>query len=75
MAKEPDRINELWSYLDEMSPEELEQRVKEIRAERRIYKTKPAKVKKASIAASERVRKAVQGMSPAELEKLMKELE
>lgn len=72
-----DRIEaqKLWAYMENMTPEQLEERIKQIRAERRIYKARPAKVKKASISAKEKVKGMLDGLSPAEIEQLMKDLE
>lgn len=75
MTSEPDRINPLFSYMENMTVEELDERIKQIRAERRSYKKRPAKVKKESVKSAEKAKKMLAGLSDEERAKLLKELE
>lgn len=50
--KNPDRIRQLWPTLTDMTPDELREHVRKIRADRRQKKVTP-KAKKASISSSE----------------------
>jgi len=75
MTSEPDRINPLFAYMEDMTVEELDERIKQIRAERRSYKKKPSKVKKESVKSSEKAKKLLAGLSEEEIAKLIKELE
>ena len=72
-----DRIGQLWPTISNMSPDELKEHVRQIRADRRKVK-KPAKTKKATVNKSEatanRIKKLV-GDNPALLAKLLGELE
>ena len=72
---EPDRIEPLFAYLNNMTVEEIDERIKQIRAERRSYKKKPSKVKKDSVKASTKAKKLLAGLSEAEIASLLKELE
>lgn len=73
-----DRIKELWGYMETMSPEELEERIKSIRSERRIRKTPAKKVVKArkdKASAVDKAKKKVASLSPEAMAALLAELE
>ena len=74
-SSNPERINKLFSYMEGMSPEQLDERIKQIRAERRNYKKRPAKIKKESLKASATAKDLLAGMSEAEIAALLKDLE
>ena len=70
-----DRIGEFFSYMDDMTPEQLDERIKQIRNERRSYKKKASKVKKESVKASEKLKVLMSGLSDEEVAALLKELD
>jgi hypothetical protein len=76
LMPEHDRINVLWPFLQDLSQEELIERITEIRTARRTFTIRPAKKKKKSIAAKETISKTLLSqLSEAELAELMRELE
>lgn len=69
------RLDELRQNLLDMSPEQLRERVREIRRERRITKEKPAtKVAKrvAGAKAKDQLGKMLSGLTPEQIAKLLK---
>jgi len=75
MTEEPDRINPLFKYQQDMTPEELDERIKEIRTERRSYRKKASKVKKESVKLSEKAKALMASMSEEDMAALLKDLE
>lgn len=69
------RLDKLRQNLLDMSPEQLRERVREIRRERRIVKEKPAaKVAKRveGAKAKQQLAKLLEGMSPEQISKLLR---
>lgn len=70
------RLEDLNKNLLEMTPDELRQRIKEIRQDRIIRKSKAptAKAVKEKAAKKDTLRSALDGMTPEQLEELFKGL-
>lgn len=67
------RLEQLRRDLVEATPEEIRERIRRIREDRRVPKT-PTKVKKSAGKQKDKALTALKKLSPAELEALLKEM-
>ena len=73
-----DRLDKLWPHLSHMTPDQLREHVRRIRADRRLTKQKSSTIKKAKVSSdSARVRAKglVAKLDPAALARMLRDLE
>jgi hypothetical protein len=73
-----DRLEKLWGHLGDMTPDQIRERIREIRNERRVVKmrtTVKKTVKQTSDAAKTKMKKLLVGMTPEEMARMLKDLE
>ena len=71
------RIEKLWGHLENMTPDELRAHIRKIRNDRKIRKVSRTVKKtaaKKTDSATEKAKKALAGLSPDAIERLMKGL-
>jgi len=73
-----DRLEKLWGHIGNMDPDEIREHIRKVRADRRLTKTRitvKKKTKVGSDAARTKMKSLLDGMSEADKERLLKELE
>ena len=71
----PDRLQKLWGHLGNMTPDQIKESIRQVRADRRITKQRTAVKKKAretSDTARLKIKDLASSLSPEALERLLK---
>jgi hypothetical protein len=71
----PDRLQKLWGHLGNMTPEQIRESIRQVRADRRIVKQRTAVKKKArdtSDSARLKIKDLASDLSPDALERLLR---